>query len=200
MSGEDVNNAYAASSRRLVLADLIPGRLIRDISLVAGSAALVGVAAQISVPLPGTPVPVSMQTFAVLLVGATLGFGRAFAGLALYLAAGLAGVPWFADTTSGWHFASFGYVIGFAAAAALVGRLAAYGGDRTPLRTIGTMAAGSVVIYALGVPWLMGFTGAGLGQALQMGVVPFLIGDAVKIALAAGVLPSAWAAVGRFRK
>lgn len=194
-----MNNAYAASSRPLVLADLIPGRLVRDISLVVGSAALVGVAAQISVPLPGTPVPVSMQTFAVLLAGATLGFGRAFAGLALYLAAGLAGVPWFAGATSGWHFASFGYIIGFAVAAALVGRLAARGGDRTPLRTAGTMVAGNAVIYALGVPWLMAFTGAGFVAALQLGVVPFLIGDAVKIALAAGVLPGAWAAVDRFR-
>lgn len=194
-----MNNAYAASSRPLVLADLIPGRLARDVALVAGSAALVGVAAQVAVPLPGTPVPVSMQTFAVLLVGATLGFGRAFAGLGLYLAAGLAGVPWFASADSGWHFASFGYIIGFALAAALVGRLAASGGDRTPLRTVGTMIAGNAVIYALGVPYLMAFTGAGLVQALQLGVVPFLIGDAVKIALAAGLLPGAWAAVRRFR-
>jgi len=192
-----VNNAYAA--RPLVLADLVPGRLVRDIALIGGSAALVGVAAQVAVPLPGTPVPVSMQTFAVLLVGATLGFGRAFAGLALYAVAGLAGVPWFAGAASGWHFASFGYVIGFALAAALVGRLAAHGGDRTPMRTVGTMVAGNVVIYALGVPWLMAFTGAGIGQALQLGIVPFLIGDAIKIALAAGLLPGAWAAVRRFR-
>lgn len=193
-----MTNAYAAS-RPFVLADLIPGRLVRDLALVAGSAAAVGVAAQVAVPLPGTPVPVSLQTFAVLLVGATLGFGRAFAGLALYAAAGLAGVPWFAGATSGWHFASFGYVIGFALAAALVGRLAAYGGDRTPLRMVGTMIAGNAVIYALGVPWLMAFTGAGFGQALELGVLPFLIGDAVKIALAAGLLPGAWAAVRRFR-
>ena len=192
-----MNNAYAA--RPLVLADLVPGRLVRDIALIGGSAALVGVAAQVAVPLPGTPVPVSMQTFAVLLVGATLGFGRAFAGLALYAVAGLAGVPWFAGAASGWHFASFGYVIGFALAAALVGRLAAHGGDRTPMRTVGTMVAGNVVIYALGVPWLMAFTGAGIGQALQLGIVPFLIGDAIKIALAAGLLPGAWAAVRRFR-
>lgn len=193
-----MTNAYAASRPR-VLADLIPGRLVRDLTLVAGSALLVGVSAQVAVPLPGTPVPVSMQTFAVLLVGAALGFGRSFAGLALYAAAGLAGVPWFAGATSGWHFASFGYVIGFALAAALVGRLAAYGGDRTPLRTVGTMIAGNAVIYALGVPWLMAFTGAGFGKALELGVVPFLIGDAVKIALAAGLLPGAWAAVRRFR-
>lgn len=193
-----MTNAYAAS-RPLVLADLIPGRLVRDLALVAGSAALAGVAAQVAVPLPGTPVPVSLQTFAVLLAGATLGFGRALAGLALYAVAGLAGVPWFAGATSGWHFASFGYVIGFALAAALVGRLASYGGDRTPLRTVGTMIAGNAVIYALGVPWLMAFTGTGFGQALELGVLPFLIGDAVKIALAAGLLPGAWAAVRRFR-
>jgi len=192
-----VNNAYAGARHPLVLADLLPGRLVRNLALVVGSAALVGVAAQVAVPIPGTPVPVSMQTFAVLLCGVTLGFGRAFSGMALYLLAGLAGVPWFTDASAGWHSASFGYVIGFVVAAAVVGRLAARGGDRTPLRTLATMLTGTAVIYALGVPWLMTYTGADLSAALGLGVLPFLLGDALKMLLAAGLLPAAWSLINR---
>jgi len=92
---------------------------------------------------------------------------------------------------------SLGYVVGFVFAGALVGALAQRGGDRTPLRTIGTMALGNLAIYAVGVPWLMAATGMGLAKALAVGVLPFLLGDALKIALAAGVLPGAWALVRR---
>ncbi|WP_443613651.1 biotin transporter BioY [Actinomadura madurae] len=94
-------HADAAQRRPAVLGDLLPGSLARDAALVAGSAALVGAAAQLAVPLPGTPVPVTGQTFAVLLAGAALGPGRAALGMLLYLLAGMAGVPWFTDGTSG---------------------------------------------------------------------------------------------------
>ncbi len=192
-----MSNTQAAVARPAVLGDLVPGRLVRDIALVAGSAVFVGLAAQVSVPIPGTPVPVSGQTFAVLLSGAALGMNRAAAGMALYALAGVLGVPWFAGGASGWHLASFGYIIGFVLAGAVVGALAARGGDRSPIRTVATMTLGTVLIYAAGVPWLMAMTHSGLGSALAMGVRPFLIGDALKVLLAAGLLPGAWRLLGR---
>lgn len=186
-------------ARRGVLADLIPGSVVRNLALVAGGAALTGLAAQVAVPIqPISPVPLTAETFAVLLVGAALGPWRALASMALYLAVGVAGVPWFADGGHGAGGASFGYVIGYLAAGLLVGELARRSGDRTPLRTVGTMIAGNAVIYAFGVSWLVAAVGLGAGSALGEGVVPFLLGDAIKIALAAAVLPGSWALVRRF--
>lgn len=192
-----MTNFEATTPRTAVLGDLLPGAWVRDIALVVGAAGLTGVAAQISFPIPGTPVPVTMQTFAVLLSGAALGFHRGGAGMILYLLAGAAGVPWFAGGSSGFGGASFGYVVGFVLAAALVGVLAGRGGDRTPMRTLATMTIGTITIYLVGVPWLMVVTGAGLPTALAQGVVPFLIGDALKVLLAAGLLPGAWKLVRR---
>jgi biotin transport system substrate-specific component len=192
-----VSNTQAAVARPAVLGDLVPGRLVRDVALVVGAAVFVGVAAQVSIPIPGTPVPVSGQTFAVLLSGAALGLNRAALSMALYALAGVVGVPWFASGGSGWHFASFGYVLGFVLAGAVVGALAARGGDRSPLRTVATMTLGTLLIYAAGVPWLMAMTHANLGQAFTMGVRPFLVGDALKVLLAAGLLPGAWHLVRR---
>jgi biotin transport system substrate-specific component len=179
------------------LADVIPGGIARSIALVVGGAAFVGLTAQVFVPLPFSPVPLSLQTFSVLLVGAVLGSRRGVASMALYLLAGIAGVPWFAQQQSGWAFASFGYVVGFVIAAYLVGRLAERGADRTVLSTVGLMVLGNLTIYAVGVPGLVLITGMSLGKALLVGVVPFLIGDALKIALAAGLLPAAWKLVGQ---
>jgi biotin transport system substrate-specific component len=115
----------------------------------------------------------------------------------LYLLAGAAGVPWFQDGSAGLSGASAGYIVGFVFAGALVGALAGRGGDRTPLRTAGTMVLGNLVIYAVGVPWLMAAASLDLGTALQKGVEPFLAGDAIKIVLAAGLLPAAWALTGK---
>jgi biotin transport system substrate-specific component len=179
-----------------VLADLVPGGLLRDLALVAGSAAFVGLSAQVAIPLPFTPVPLSLQTFAVLLSAAALGPARAAAGMLLYLGAGMAGVPWFSQQTSGWGFPSFGYVIGFVLAAALVGVLARRGADRSVLGTAATMVAGNLVIYAVGVPYLAAALQVDLWQAIALGAVPFLIGDALKIVLAAGLLPAAWKLAG----
>ncbi|MEV0969122.1 biotin transporter BioY [Microtetraspora glauca] len=187
----------ATGVRPAVLSDLIPGARVRDAALVLGGAALTGLAAQLSFPIPGSPVPVTGQTFAVVLVGAALGFNRAALSMGLYVLAGIAGVPWFTGGGHGPGGATFGYLIGFVVAAALVGRLAERGGDRTPARTAGTMILGNLVIYAFGVPVLMAVTGMGLAPALAAGVVPFLAGDAVKIAVAAGLLPAAWKLTGR---
>jgi biotin transport system substrate-specific component len=180
-----------------VLADVIPGARVRDALLVLAGTALVALSALVSVPLPFTPVPLTLQTFAVLLVGASLGWQRAVPSLLLYAAVGMAGVPWFAQGASGVWFSSFGYILGFIVAAGVVGRLAAARGDRTVPRTLATMALGSLIIYAFGVPVLMAFAGFDLATAITLGVVPFLVGDAIKVVLAAGLLPAAWKLVGR---
>ncbi|WP_433608210.1 biotin transporter BioY [Dactylosporangium sp. CA-139114] len=119
------------------------------------------------------------------------------ASMALYLAVGVLGVPWFAGGTSGAGVVSFGYVIGFVLAGAVVGALARRGGDRTPLRTAGTMVAGNLCIYAFGVPYLAVAAHLSLTRALDAGVVPFLAGDALKVLLATALLPAAWAVVRR---
>ncbi|MBV7699233.1 biotin transporter BioY [Streptomyces sp. TRM70350] len=180
-----------------VLADLLPASRVRDVALVLGGAVLTGLAAQLAVPIPGTPVPVTGQTFAALLVGTALGAGRGFLSLALYALAGVAGVPWFADGGSGAAAPSFGYVIGLLLAATAVGALARRGADRSPWRMAGAMLLGEAVIYAVGVPYLALATGMSASAAIAAGLTPFLIGDAVKAALAMGLLPAAWKLVGK---
>ncbi|WP_328771593.1 biotin transporter BioY [Streptomyces sp. NBC_00286] len=179
-----------------VLADLLPASRVRDIALVAGGAALTGFAAQLAVPVPGSPVPVTGQTFAALLVGTALGAGRGFLSLALYALVGLAGVPWFADGSHGLS-PTFGYIVGMMLAAALVGALARRGADRSVVRMAGTMLLGSAVIYAIGVPYLSAATMLSPTEAVAAGFTPFLIGDAFKAALAMGLLPTAWKFVNR---
>ena len=178
----------------IVLADVLPGGRTRDAALVVGGAALVGLSAQLSFPLPLTPVPVTGQTFAVLLVGAATGWRRALASMLLYLVAGAAGFPWFAEGTSGVAAPTFGYVVGFVVAASVVGRLAGAGPDRTrsPLRMCGLMLLGNALIYLVGVPWLAAALDVSLAKAVTLGLTPVLLGDAVKVALAAGLLPAAW--------
>ena len=186
--------------RPLVLADLIPGTLVRDILLVVGGAALTGVLAQIAIPVAGSPVPITGQTFGALTVGAVLGWQRGGLSMLLYLVAGMAGVNWFADRSSGFDIPSLGYIIGFVFAAALVGALASRGGDRTPLRTIGIMVLGNAVIYAIGVPYLAQSLGIDLHAAWEIGMKNYLLGDAFKILLAAGCLPLAWRVMDRLHR
>lgn len=175
-----------------VLADLVPGSRVRDALLVGSFALVIGLSAQVAVPLPFTPVPVTGQTFAVLLGAAALGAGRAGLGAGLYLVLGMIGVPWFTATGG----ASFGYIIGFVAAALIVGRLARCGNDRTVGRTVALMAVGNLVIYAFGVTGLALVLGVGLVEATLLGVVPFLVGDTVKLIMAAALLPATWKLVG----
>lgn len=189
--------AVSLPRRPHVLSDLVAGSAVRDVLLVTAGAALVGVLAQVSFHVPGTPVPVTGQTFGVLLAGAALGWRRGLAAMALYLVAGVAGVPWFAGGAAGMVGASFGYLAAYPVAAALVGLLAARGGDRTPARTAATMLAGTAVIYACGVTWLAAWAHLSAGAALAEGMVPFLVGDLLKLALAAAVLPAGWRLVGR---
>jgi len=175
-----------------VLADFASRTAIAQIALVVGGAAFVGIAAQIAIPLPFTPVPLTLQTFAVLLVGASLGSLRGALSMVVYLLAGMVGVPWFAEGSSGFASASFGYILGFIVAAFIVGRLAERGASTTALRSAGLMVVGNIAIYAIGVTWLKFAIDVDWATAMSLGVVPFLIGDAVKIALAAGLLPLAW--------
>ena len=188
-----------AIAQPAVLADVWTDRaagarsLLRQAVLVLGGAAFVGLAAQVAIPLPFTPVPLTLQTFAVLLAGAALGSLRGVLSMTLYAVAGIAGVPWFAEGSSGFAMPSFGYILGFIAAAAIVGRIAEHGATRTVWRTAGLMVVGNLVIYAVGVTWLKFAIDVTWVKALELGAAPFLIGDAIKIALAAGLLPLAWA-------
>ncbi len=184
-------------TRPRVLADLVPGGLARDAALVTGVAAFTGLAAQVAIPLPFTPIPLSLQTFAVLLAAAALGPSRAGAAMLLYLAAGVGGVPWFAEQRSGMGFPSFGYIVGFAVAAVVVGALARRGADRTLLGTAATMVLGNLLIYAVGVPYLALSIGVDLPTAVGLGLTPFLVGDGLKVLLATGLLPTAWRVAGR---
>ncbi|MFJ4821805.1 biotin transporter BioY [Streptomyces bacillaris] len=195
-----MSTAAAPVRSGAVLADLLPAvrhRYAVDAALVLGGAALTGLAAQIAVPVPGSPVPVTGQTFAALLIGTSLGARRGFLSLAVYAVVGMAGMPWFAEGTSGYAMPSLGYILGMLLAATVVGALARRGGDRSVLRTAGTMAVGSAVIYAVGVPYLALATGMSLSAAVAAGLTPFLIGDALKAALAMGALPAAWKLLGR---
>jgi biotin transport system substrate-specific component len=179
--------------------------LVADAVLVALGVALVAASAQLSLHLPHTPVPITGQTFAVLLVGGAYGASRALATMAAYLVVGGLGYGVFAQHASGWDVLRFssatgGYLVGMLVAAAVVGWLADRGWDRKPWRSLPTMVLGNVVIYAVGATWLAHALGVGAQQAWDLGVKDFLIGDALKIVLAAGLLPSAWFVVDRVRR
>jgi len=181
-----------ASPAPRVLADYAARTALAQIVLVFSGAAFVGIAAQIAIPLPFTPVPLTLQTFAVLLAGAALGSLRGVASMGLYALMGVVGVPWFAEGSSGYSTASFGYILGFILAAFIVGRLAERGASTTSIQSAALMVIGNLAIYAVGVTWLKFAIDSSWATALSLGVVPFLIGDAIKIALAAGLLPLSW--------
>lgn len=167
--------------------------LAYELLLLVGATLVIALSAQVSIHLWFTPVPITGQTFAVLLVGTLLGSKRGAAALLTYLAEGLAGMPVFANGTSGWAILSGptgGYLVGFVAAAFVTGWLAERGWDRRVWTTALAMLMGNIVIYACGLMWLAKFVGA--ANVLEAGLTPFLTGDALKIALAAGLLPGGW--------
>ncbi|GAA1725838.1 biotin transporter BioY [Microcella frigidaquae] len=198
-----------AAPDRITLVDRVIARSwASDIALVIAGTALVAVLAQVAVPL--WPVPVTGQTLAVLLVGASLGAARGAASLALYAVLGLAGLPIFAPQDDGSHLTglaaltapSFGYIIGFIASAAIVGWAAERSWDRGWYKPIITFIGGSLVVFAFGLPWLA----VALGQfglpndpqsVLISGFYPFIIGGIIKAAIAAALLPALWAAAER---
>ncbi len=140
--------------------------------------------------------PFTLQGLSVLVVGAALGSMRGLLSILLYMAVGLAGVPWFSNHTHG-VTPSFGYIIGFVVAAGLVGALAKRGADRHIVTTVAVLVAGSVVIYLIGTVWLAADLHLGAAKAFDLGVRPFLITDAIKVAAAALALPAAWQLVRR---
>jgi biotin transport system substrate-specific component len=183
-----------------VLADLVPRVRARDAALVVGAVALTALCAQISFYLPGNPVPVTLQTFAVLLSGAALGANRGAAAMLLYIAIGMIGLPVYADGKHGIDIVTGvtgGYLIGFLIAAFVVGRLSEARLDRRPLTALPLFLIGSAIIYLIGVPWLAVSADQGLGWAISNGFVDFIPGDLVKAAAAAGLLPAAWKLAGR---
>lgn len=182
---------------------MFPRTVVANIVLVTGFALLTALAAQIVIPVPGTPVPITGQTFAVLLSGAALGRWLGAASQTLYLALGVIGLPFYADGAGGWEVATgatAGYLVGFIAAAWVVGFLAERKQDRKVTTAIPAFLAGNAVIYLFGVTWLAYFLEVTWQEAAVLGLVPFIIGDLLKIVLAGLLLPAAWKLVGATRE
>ena len=178
---------------------ILPRHAVITAALVIGFALLTAAAAQVRVPLPFTPVPVTGQTFAVLLAGAALGSRAGAASQGLYVLLGLGGLPFFSGGNGGWDYATgptLGYLVGFVVAAAVVGSLAERQQDRTIATALPAFLAGTVVIYLFGVAWLMASLPTDLTDALVKGMVPFVVGDVLKVALAGTLLPAAWKLAG----
>ncbi len=197
-----------AAERGLTIADfLVPVRVgervsprVRDAGLVLAGTALLVLSSRIAIPLPGNPVPITLQTLAVLLVGGSLGLRRGAMSAGLFVVLGLVGLPVFAESRSGLAVilgTSGGYLVGFIAAAALVGRLAELGWDRHIGGSVGMNLLGTVLVYIVGVPWLAVAAGVPLDRSVSLGLVPFLAGDVLKLLVAAGAFPIAWWVVGR---
>ncbi len=195
-----------AAERGLTLADfLVPisvgerlNARLRHILLIASGAFLIYLTAQVYIAR--TPVPLTGQTFGVLIVGGALGARRGFAAVALYVLLGLVGLPFFAEHTGGSAVilgATGGYLIGFIIAGAIVGRLAELGWDRHIGGAIGMMLVGSVVIYAIGLPWLGVTLHLSPADTIAAGLTPFVAWDSAKLAVAAGIFPAAWWLIGR---
>ena len=201
-------NRLPIEERGVTLADfLVPirvgermGSRLRHIALIAIGAALIFASSRVSIPVPGSPVPITGQTFGVLLVGGALGFRRGLASTVLYVLIGLIGLPFFAEGKGGVQVilgATGGYIVGFLVAGSLVGRLAELGWDRRIVGALGAMAIGNVVIYLIGVPWLMAVAHMDLAAGIKNGLTPFILGDAIKLILAAITFQIAWWVVGR---
>ena len=226
-----------AEERGITIADfLLPIRLgermgsrVRHIALIVAGALLIALCAQLTIVQEGqtipliadyqirlasSPVPITGQTFAVLLVGGALGFRRGFLAVALYLALGLL-LPFYAEGSSGLDTyvtrsasgaivfgTTGGYLLGFLLAASLTGRLAELGWDRNILGAVAAMLIGNVVVYVIGLPWLAlalpaDFAATRLQSAIEFGLTPFIVVDAFKLVLAAAAFPAAWWIVGR---
>lgn len=194
-----------AISRTTIIDRVVPKSIAADVALIASGAALTAVAAQISIP--ASPVPFTLQTLTVLLVGAAIGSLRGALSMALYAALGVIGLPVFAPLSDGSHAvgveavlgATFGFVIGFIAAAFVVGLLAERNWSSHAAKMFVTYAIGSLVIYAFGIPVLAAVATKGDLTVAAGNMIPFLIWDAVKAVIAAALLPLAWAGVKKLK-
>jgi biotin transport system substrate-specific component len=189
--------SLSLAPNRPVLADrVLPRSLVVDGALVVGGAALTAGLAQVAIPL--WPVPITGQTLAVLLVGASLGAARGALSMVLYALVGLVGVPVYSDHTAGAAVLlgpTGGYIVGFVLAAAFTGWLAQRQWERRFLAGMAAFVAGSGVVFLVGLPWLKAELGLSWQQTIASGLTPFIVGGVVKAAVAAFVLRGAWALV-----
>jgi biotin transport system substrate-specific component len=189
---------YAPST--VLAGRVLPRNAVITAGLVVGFALLTAGAAQISIALPFTPVPITGQTFSVLLAGAAIGSTAGAASMLLYVVMGGLGAPFYADGASGWGVLggpTGGYLVGFVLAAWFVGFLAERRQDRKVTTAIPAFLAGSAIIYLFGVTWLAYDLGVSATEAMELGLVPFVIGDLLKVALAGALLPAAWRLLDR---
>ena len=193
-----------------VLADLIVQpttrvrAIVRDVLLVVGFALLTAAAAQIEIQLGVTPVPLTGQTFAVLLSGAVLGMRRGALSQLVYWMAGLTGLPFYSGGAGGWKSgtgATLGYLVGFIVAAGAIGYLAEKKQDRNFATSLPAMLLGSTLIYTCGAAWLTTYLNIGFAtgetNAIALGVAPFLVGDVIKALLAAACTTGVWATINK---
>lgn len=184
-----------------VIADIWAKKSIaKNATLVLGLTAFTAMCAQVSIPLPFTPVPLTLQTFAVLAGAAALGAERAVIAQVFYIVLAIAGVPVLAGGSSGTDVvagATGGYIFGFVVSSFVVGRIAERGATKRVESTVIAYIAGTATVYALGVSWLAYVAHMSLRDAVVAGMIPFLVGDAIK-AVAAGIsLPSLWKLAGK---
>lgn len=185
-----------------VLADAIPGRRARDIALVVGAALLTAVLAQVSIPVAGSPVPITGQTLAVVLTAAALGPARGVSAQLLYILLGAIGLPFYSEAGSGWTVVAGptgGYLVGFVPAALLIGMAARRGRDRHLVSAALLFILGQGVIFAVGVPWLAAVADLSPSAALTAGFYPFIVGGLIKASLGSVVMAGAWRLVGSER-
>ena len=188
------------SSQAALIDRVIPRSAINNVALILSGAVFTAYAAQLVIPM--WPVPMTAQTLAVLLVGSVLGATRGAISLIVYFSMGAVGLPVFSAATSLSFGPTFGYLVGFIAAAALVGYLSQRGWHKSVAGVLGSFAIANSVIYLFGLPWLAFVLGS-LGAANDLvsvsaaGLAPFIIGDVVKMTLAAALLPLAWKFLGK---
>lgn len=189
---------YRTLSVELIRHSRVKENIWTDIALILAGSVFVALSAQLTIYLPFSPVPITAQTLAVLLCGAVLGSKRGALSLALYVLEGVLGLPVFAGGLGGIAVLfgpTAGYLVGFIAAAYLVGMLSENGFNRNWYSTMISFLLGQSIIYLFGVMWLASFTN--LDQIFMIGVTPFLIGDAIKIGFAMVLLPFCWHIVNR---
>jgi biotin transport system substrate-specific component len=193
--------SLALTNKPTVVDRFIKKSLTADIALVLSGTTLTAIAAQMSIP--NQPVPFTFQTLAVLMVGSTLGTVRAALSLTLYAVIGAFGLPVFTAQAHGVEYlfgATGGYIFGFILAAALVGFLAERGWSNNSIGMVGSYLIGSAIIYSIGATWLTyGYLAGDWQKGLALGVIPFLIWDAVKAFIAAAIVPEAWRIANKIR-
>jgi len=188
------------SSRAALIDRVVPRTALTNVALILSGAVFTAYAAQLVIPM--WPVPITAQTLAVLLVGSVLGATRGAISLIVYFSMGAAGMPVFSAATSLSFGPTFGYLVGFVAAAAAVGYLSERGWHKSVAGVLGSFAIANSIIYLFGLPWLafvLGNLGApnDLAAVTAAGLAPFIVGDVLKMILAAALLPLAWKYLGK---